>query len=67
MRVIRIGLTPVKGGRHVARPDVELGPHGAVGDRVLCLVDPATDRVLRTVRHPELLRTAPALTGAAVR
>lgn len=63
MRVIRIGLTPVKGGRHVARPDVELGPHGAVGDRVLCLVDPATDRVLRTVRHPELLRTAPALTG----
>jgi uncharacterized protein YcbX len=61
--VRRIGLTPVKGGRHVARPDVELGPHGAAGDRVLCLVDPVSDRVLRTVRHPELLRTVPTLTG----
>lgn len=63
MRVTRIGLTPVKGGRHVARPSVEIGPHGAVGDRVLCLVDPAGDRVLRTVRHPELLRTVPTLDG----
>jgi uncharacterized protein YcbX len=62
--VARIGLTPVKGGRHVARPDVELGPHGAVGDRVLCLVDSTRDLVLRTVRHPELLRTVPTLADA---
>jgi uncharacterized protein YcbX len=61
--VTRVGLTPVKGGRHVARPDVELGPHGAVGDRMLCLVDPTSDKVLRTVRHPELLRTVPTLSG----
>lgn len=63
MHVTRIGFTPVKGGRHVAHPRVELGPAGPVGDRVLCLVDPARDHVLRTVQHPGLLRTVPTLTG----
>ena len=63
MQVTRIGFTPVKGGRHVAHPDVRIGPTGAVGDRVLCLVDPVRDQVLRTVRHPELLRTVPTLVG----
>lgn len=63
MHVTRIGFTPVKGGRHVAHPSVAIGPSGPVGDRVLCLVDPARDRVLRTVEHPALLRTVPTLTG----
>ena len=57
MVVERIGFTPLKGARHVAHPDVTLDAHGPVGDRRWCLVDPARDRVLRTVENPTLLRT----------
>ena len=56
MRVTRIGYTPLKGARHVEHQWVELWPRGPVGDRVLCLVDPARDRVLRTVENPTMLR-----------
>lgn len=63
MHVTRIGFTPVKGGRHLVHPHVEIGPAGPEGDRVLCLVDPVRDRVLRTVQHPALVRTVPRLTG----
>jgi len=56
VRVTRIGFTPLKGARHVAHPSVELSPDGPVGDRVLSLVDPARDRVLRTVENPTMLR-----------
>ena len=58
MRIARIGLTPVKGGRHVELPAVDLTPDGPVGDRVFCLVDRAVGRVLRTVEHPTLLATS---------
>lgn len=58
MHVTRIGLTPVKGGRHADQASVDLAPDGPVGDRVFCLVDPARDRVLRTVENPSLLRTS---------
>ena len=54
MQIERIGFTPLKGGRHVEHPDVELAPAGPMGDRVLCLVDPGRERVLRTVDHPAL-------------
>lgn len=64
MRVARIGFTPLKGGRHVEHPMVELGPEGPVGDRVLCLVDPARDRVLRTVENPTLVRAVATLDGS---
>ena len=57
MVVERIGFTPLKGARHAAHPDVTLDAHGPVGDRRWCLVDPARDRVLRTVENPTLLRT----------
>lgn len=57
MQVVRIGYTVVKGGRHVARPEVEFAPTGPVGDRVFCLVDLARGRVVRTVENPALLRT----------
>ena len=41
MHVSRIGLTPVKGGRHAdAARRVDLTLDGPVGDRVFCLVDP---------------------------
>ncbi len=56
MQVERIGFTPLKGGRHVERRCVELGPEGPVGDRVFCLVDRDRARVLRTVEHPASLR-----------
>ncbi len=58
MRIARIGLTPVKGGRHVELPVVDLTRDGPVGDRVFCLVDRAAGRVLRTVEHPTLLATS---------
>lgn len=55
MRIERIGFTPLKGTRHVARDQVELSADGPVGDRVFCLVDPARGRVLRTVENPGLV------------
>jgi uncharacterized protein YcbX len=57
VHLTRIGLTPVKGGRHRPLASVDLGPDGPVGDRVFCLVDRSRGRVLRTVEHPTLLRT----------
>jgi uncharacterized protein YcbX len=54
--VTRIGFTPLKGARHLEHPTVELSADGPVGDRVLCLVDPSRDRVLRTVENPALVR-----------
>jgi uncharacterized protein YcbX len=58
VHITRIGLTPVKGGRHQDLPTVDLTLDGPVGDRVFCLVDPARARVLRTVENPSLLRTS---------
>jgi len=52
----RIGLTPVKGGRHLARDRADLTMDGPVGDRVFCLVDLSRGRVLRTVENPALLQ-----------
>lgn len=58
MRIERIGFTPVKGGRHTRHDGADLTSAGPLGDRVFCLLDPARDRVLRTVENPTLLRTA---------
>lgn len=55
MHVSRVGLTPLKGARHVGRRHVRLGVDGPVADRVFALVDPARKRVLRTVEHPTLM------------
>jgi uncharacterized protein YcbX len=57
VHVTRIGLTPLKGTRHVERQQLELSADGPVGDRVFCLVDPARKRVLRTVESRPLMRT----------
>jgi len=56
MRIERAGFTALKGTRHESRTEVELTADGPVGDRVFCLVDPARDRVLRTVENPSLVR-----------
>ena len=58
MHVTRIGLTPVKGGRHAEQASVDLTLDGPVGDRVFCLVDPERGRVLRTVENPSMMRTS---------
>jgi len=57
VRIDRIGLTPLKGGRHTELAAVDLTLDGPVGDRAFCLVDPARDRVLRTVENPSLVRS----------
>lgn len=61
--VVRIGFTPVKGGRHRTHGSVFLTGSGPGGDRAFCLVDPATDRCLRTVENPTLLGTSAAWDG----
>lgn len=56
MLVERIGLTPLKGARHLTHDAVDLALDGPVGDRVFALVDRDHGRVLRTVQNPALLR-----------
>ncbi|WP_353951979.1 MOSC N-terminal beta barrel domain-containing protein [Knoellia sp. S7-12] len=56
LRVQRLGLALIKGTRHTDRDEIELDPHGPVGDRTFCLVDGATQRVLRTVENPSLVQ-----------
>lgn len=55
MQVVSVGYAAVKGTRHLARPEVRIGPAGVVGDRRWCLVDVAARQVLRTVAHPLLV------------
>jgi uncharacterized protein YcbX len=55
MRIRQAGFTPIKGGRHLDHPFVDLAAEGPVGDRMFCLVDLARGRVLRTVENPSLL------------
>ena len=66
MHVTRIGLTPVKGGRHAEQASVDLTLDGPVGDRVFCLVDPERGRVLRTVENPSMMRTSATWAGGVL-
>ncbi|WP_300676951.1 MOSC N-terminal beta barrel domain-containing protein [Nocardioides sp.] len=54
-RILRVGFSPVKGTAHLDLPRIEVDPHGVVGDRRWCFVDPVERRVLRTVQHPGLV------------
>ena len=56
MRVARVGFTVLKGARHVARSEADLGAGGPVGDRAYCLLDPTRDRVVRTVENPTMVQ-----------
>ncbi len=60
MHVDRIGFTPLKGARHLAHPSSELAESGPLGDRSYCLLDPARDRVLRTVENPTMVQVIAA-------
>lgn len=66
MHVARVGLTPVKGCRHRTQDEVLLAATGPRWDRVFCLVDPRTDRCLRTVDHPSLLQAVASWDGTAL-
>ncbi|WP_432478848.1 MOSC domain-containing protein [Nocardioides sp. GXQ0305] len=66
MHVARIGFTPVKGARHRTHASVSLTREGPQGDRVFCLVDPVTDRCLRTVENPTLLRACASWDGTVL-
>lgn len=67
LRVTRLGLSPMKGTRHLPHERVTVDARGPVGDRQFCLVDPQTGRVLRTVQHPQLLEIAAELTPVGLR
>jgi len=64
MRVARVGFTVLKGGRHLARSEAVLGLGGPVGDRAYCLLDPARDRVVRTVENPTMVQVVASLDGS---
>lgn len=64
MRVVRVGFTVLKGGRHLARPEAVLDLGGPVGDRAYCLLDPARDRVVRTVENPTMVQVVATLDGS---
>lgn len=66
MHVTRIGFTPLKGGRHVEHPAVDLALTGPVGDRALCLVDSERCRVVRTAENPGLLQTVARLSSGVL-
>lgn len=47
----------------MAHPASTLDAHGPVGDRAWCLVDPARDRVLRTMENPTLVQAVARADG----
>lgn len=55
VQVLSFGFAPMKGTLHSPQQDAALTPRGTVGDRSLCLVDVAGQKVLRTVANPRLL------------
>lgn len=62
-RITRLGLAALKGTRHVDLDQIDVDAHGPVGDRQFCLVDPATNRVLRSVENPSLTRLVVRVSG----
>ncbi len=66
MRVLRTGLTPLKGSRHLGLPCVDLTLDGPVGDRVFCLVDRERAQVLRTVENASLLQARVGYSGGVL-
>lgn len=54
--ISRLGLSPMKGTRHLELEHLSVDEQGPVDDRRYCLVDPQTLRVLRTVQNPDLLK-----------
>lgn len=66
-RVGRVGLTCLKGARHLALPWCELTSTGPTGDRELCLVDPARERVVRTVENPTMVQVVAHRDGDSLR
>lgn len=65
-RVARVGVAAMKGTRHGGQDALELDAAGAVGDRLFCLVDPSTQRVLRTVQNPSLVAVAARRDGVSL-
>lgn len=55
MHIVRIGLAALKGTAHTPLPQVELTADGPRGDRVFCLLDLDSGRVLRTVENDTLV------------
>lgn len=63
VHIARLSLTPLKGMAHHHPESLEIEPNGPRDDRRFCLVDPARDRVLRTVENPTLVGCRAAFDG----
>lgn len=63
MHVARLSLTPVKGTAHGQPERLVLDRAGPRDDRRFCLVDPARERVLRTVENPRLVACRAQVAG----
>ncbi|NEE03368.1 MOSC domain-containing protein [Phytoactinopolyspora halotolerans] len=55
MHIARLGLTPVKGMAHTPLERLDVNADGPPYDRVFCLVEADTGRVLRTVENDLLM------------
>lgn len=55
LTVVSFGYAPVKGTRHIDRPDAVVDAHGPVDDRRYCLIDVDRRQVLKTVQNPSLI------------
>ncbi|WP_245859207.1 MOSC N-terminal beta barrel domain-containing protein [Luteimicrobium subarcticum] len=63
LAVRTVAFTPVKGMRHLPRPDATFDAHGPVDDHRWCVVDVDRRRVLKTVQSPALLAVEARLDG----
>ncbi|MGC3022484.1 MULTISPECIES: MOSC domain-containing protein [unclassified Brevibacterium] len=63
LEVVSVGFAPVKGTRHIRRPEAQFDAEGPVGDRRYCLVDVERRQVLKTVQHPSLIGVTAELRG----
>lgn len=61
--IVSVGFTPVKGTRHVRRPQARFDAEGPIGDRRYCLVDVERRQVLKTVQNPSLIGITAELHG----
>lgn len=57
------GYAPVKGTRHITRPEAVVDAHGPVDDRRYCLIDVEQRQVLKTVQNPALIGILASLHG----
>lgn len=63
MRVIRVGLAPVKGLRHETVEQAQVDAEGLVGDRAVAIVDPDRMATLKSAENGRLVQVRGGVAG----